>query len=92
MFWGGFFGGGRGLDIHVQLWSDQRYSSIAEIDHCMRYPCQHGGTCLKSISGWYICVCPPGYSGQNCEVSKYYNNYQGSCILWLVQCVPFIKN
>lgn len=66
----------------VQLWSDQKYSSIIEIDHCMRYPCQHGGTCLKSISGWYICVCPPGYSGQNCEVSKYSNIYQSPCTVY----------
>lgn len=35
-------------------------------DHCAPQPCQHGGKCLDQ---WfdYICECPAGYMGRNCQ-------------------------
>ena len=32
-------------------------------------PCQNGGTC-ENKKGTYKCICPDGYAGFNCEISK----------------------
>jgi hypothetical protein len=36
-------------------------------DPCSTNPCQHGGTCTSDGSS-HTCVCPTGYTGDNCEI------------------------
>jgi hypothetical protein len=40
-----------------------------DLDECLNNPCQHGGTC-ENVSGkrHYICHCPPGFMGQDCDL------------------------
>lgn len=37
-----------------------------DVDECASYPCQNGGTCEDQINS-FICRCPPGYTGIQCE-------------------------
>ncbi|KAG7487982.1 hypothetical protein MATL_G00029330 [Megalops atlanticus] len=39
----------------------------AEDNPCHTNPCLHGGSCLPEGKG-YSCYCPPGYSGESCEI------------------------
>ncbi|MBN3309760.1 NCAN protein, partial [Amia calva] len=39
----------------------------AEDVPCQTNPCLHGGSCLSQAT-LYSCHCPPGYSGENCEI------------------------
>ena len=38
---------------------------------CWAYPCLNGGTCQSYGAQDYMCYCYAGYSGINCEQSKY---------------------
>jgi hypothetical protein len=39
----------------------------------MNNPCLNGGTCQSSDDGLtYVCNCPTGYSGLNCQTCKIY--------------------
>lgn len=35
---------------------------------CADQPCQNDGDCLDLCQGFYICFCPPGFEGDNCEI------------------------
>ncbi|XP_017551063.2 versican a isoform X1 [Pygocentrus nattereri] len=41
--------------------------AITDIHSCSNDTCLHGGTCLK-MGNTNICSCPPGYSGDWCEI------------------------
>ncbi|XP_048351562.1 coagulation factor VII [Sphaerodactylus townsendi] len=36
---------------------------------CNSNPCQNGGTCTNHLQN-YVCLCPVGYVGRNCETGK----------------------
>ena len=36
---------------------------------CFNNPCLNGATCQTSGSS-YVCICPVGYSGTNCQTCK----------------------
>lgn len=38
------------------------------VDECRSNPCRNGGTCIDSLD-MYICLCPPGFGGVNCELT-----------------------
>ncbi|XP_013421640.1 keratin, type I cytoskeletal 9-like [Lingula anatina] len=37
-----------------------------DIDECAIQPCKNGATCYDGVNS-YICMCPPGYTGQTCD-------------------------
>ena len=46
------------------------YFCLLDIDLCSSSPCKNGGTCVD-VTIRYECHCPPGFSGQNCEIGLY---------------------
>ncbi|XP_053403209.1 uncharacterized protein LOC128558310 [Mercenaria mercenaria] len=40
------------------------------VDHCLRSPCENGGTCSETI-GNYMCLCKAGFTGRHCENGMY---------------------
>ena len=40
---------------------------LLESDECLSEPCQNGGTCVDNVNS-FSCVCPPGLTGNNCEI------------------------
>ncbi|KAF7994935.1 hypothetical protein HCN44_004407 [Aphidius gifuensis] len=48
--------------------SKEAYLCDMEVNLCYSNPCKNNGTCHRKESG-YTCVCPPLYTGANCEVS-----------------------
>ena len=50
--------------------NEKKKCFVIDTDECKgSNPCQNGGTCQNKV-GTYKCVCPSGYSGFNCEISK----------------------
>ena len=45
-------------------------SAPVDMDSCgFLEPCWNGGTCENTGLDAYLCTCPQGFSGKNCEVS-----------------------
>ncbi|NXR93420.1 FA9 factor, partial [Hypocryptadius cinnamomeus] len=42
-------------------------SSLQDGDQCNPNPCKNGATCKDQINS-YVCWCPAGYEGKNCEI------------------------
>lgn len=38
---------------------------------CERNPCQNEAVCVDGLRS-YMCICQPGYYGDNCEKRKYF--------------------
>ncbi|KAK4300812.1 hypothetical protein Pmani_027014 [Petrolisthes manimaculis] len=53
----------------------EHYACDTEVNLCYSSPCGNHGTCMRREGG-YTCVCLPGYTGKNCEVSM----LSGSCV------------
>ena len=41
-----------------------------DIDECSTNPCRNGGACIDGVNS-YQCNCADGYTGANCEQSKF---------------------
>ena len=44
---------------------------ILTVDPCASKPCQNEGVCVVNRQT-YMCQCPSGFSGQNCETGRVY--------------------
>ena len=49
--------------------NDTNFYSV-DIDECNSNPCQNDATCNDGGNG-YICTCPTGYTGPDCETGMY---------------------
>ena len=55
----------------------------SELNPCDSDPCQNGGSCYKYFGQYsYICACPDGYDGTDCET--------GNCFFFLSQFIMCI--
>ena len=52
----------------LQIINSNNFSS--DIDECASSPCQNGGTCLDEVN-MYVCSCPSGFNGTNCETGEF---------------------
>ena len=42
---------------------------ILDVDDCDPNPCLNNGECVDGVNS-YVCKCPRGFAGPNCEESK----------------------
>ncbi|XP_032087651.1 basement membrane-specific heparan sulfate proteoglycan core protein isoform X2 [Thamnophis elegans] len=46
---------------------DLQAHGVSNCPTCQDQPCQNGGVCRDSESSSYVCECPQGFAGSNCE-------------------------
>ncbi|RLW02478.1 hypothetical protein DV515_00007259 [Chloebia gouldiae] len=52
---------------YVAPWLLTLLSSLQDGDQCNPNPCKNGAVCKDEINS-YVCWCPAGYEGKNCEI------------------------
>lgn len=45
-------------------------SSAPDTRLCSSKPCPSNATCIERGEGGYLCVCPQGYVGENCQMKQ----------------------
>ncbi|XP_073426231.1 basement membrane-specific heparan sulfate proteoglycan core protein isoform X5 [Dendrobates tinctorius] len=54
-------------------------NSISSCPTCRDRPCKNRGICRDSDSSSYVCDCPPGFAGSNCEHHQALHCHPGAC-------------
>nr|XP_014348776.1 PREDICTED: basement membrane-specific heparan sulfate proteoglycan core protein [Latimeria chalumnae] len=79
----GFIGCIRQLIIQGEevIFQDLDLSSqgISNCPTCRDRPCQNGGVCQDSEASSYVCLCPQGFTGSNCEHSQALRCHPEAC-------------
>ncbi|KAM7375590.1 hypothetical protein PAMA_014615 [Pampus argenteus] len=50
------------------------WRTYTAVDHCLSSPCKNGATCTNSLTNTYVCKCPPGFQGHNCDKVRLTSN------------------
>ncbi|XP_069802948.1 basement membrane-specific heparan sulfate proteoglycan core protein isoform X4 [Dendropsophus ebraccatus] len=58
---------------------DLKAKNISRCPTCKDRPCKNKGICRDSDSSSYVCDCPPGFAGSNCEHSQALHCHPGAC-------------
>ncbi|XP_068097689.1 basement membrane-specific heparan sulfate proteoglycan core protein isoform X2 [Hyperolius riggenbachi] len=58
---------------------DLRTRGISNCPTCRDRPCKNRGICRDSESSGYVCECPPGFAGSNCEHSRALHCHPDAC-------------
>ncbi|XP_030819500.1 basement membrane-specific heparan sulfate proteoglycan core protein isoform X3 [Camarhynchus parvulus] len=58
---------------------DLQAHGVTNCPTCQDRPCQNGGVCQDDESGTYICRCPHGFTGSNCEYSQALHCHPEAC-------------
>ena len=53
---------------NVKQWFSFHF--VVDIDDCKESPCNNGGKCQDGVAS-YTCICPLGYTGPDCEKSRF---------------------
>lgn len=62
-------GSGQGQALAPKLGPSLRALPLCpDLNYCgSHHPCVNGGTCINAEPDQYLCACPDGYLGKNCE-------------------------
>ncbi|XP_061235502.1 basement membrane-specific heparan sulfate proteoglycan core protein isoform X3 [Neopsephotus bourkii] len=58
---------------------DLQAHGVTSCPTCQDQPCQNGGVCQDAESGTYVCRCPHGFTGSNCEYSQASHCHPEAC-------------
>ncbi|XP_050838434.1 basement membrane-specific heparan sulfate proteoglycan core protein isoform X2 [Serinus canaria] len=58
---------------------DLQAHGVTNCPTCQERPCQNGGVCQDDESGTYVCRCPHGFTGSNCEYSQALHCHPEAC-------------
>ncbi|XP_016158848.1 PREDICTED: basement membrane-specific heparan sulfate proteoglycan core protein [Ficedula albicollis] len=58
---------------------DLQAHGVTNCPTCQDRPCQNGGVCQDDDSGTYVCRCPHGFTGSNCEYSQALHCHPEAC-------------
>nr|XP_056721446.1 basement membrane-specific heparan sulfate proteoglycan core protein [Euleptes europaea] len=58
---------------------DLQAHGVSNCPTCQDRPCQNGGVCRDSESSSYVCECPEGFVGSNCEHSQALRCHPEAC-------------
>lgn len=61
-----------------------------DLNYCgSHHPCVNGGTCINAEPDQYLCACPDGYLGKNCERGTLECcRFSGSLAEWALFSLP----